>query len=138
MIGQHALPKQLDSLELVIKEFVGYQRLEEKISLSSISDELISLNGKDLWIKNVSTTSQGVEITIATDDNVMLNGVSIQTQKEIIPLKTTVNQTYTKQEGRNVKERTLQFDSMTNPENLLIEGLYYMKKYNKKMEISIE
>lgn len=138
-IRYNALPKQLNSLELVIKEFVGYQRLEEKISLSSINNGPISLDGKELWIKNVSTTSQGVEITIATDDDVMLDGVSLKTQKEVIPLKTTVNQTYTKQEdGKEVKERTLQFDSTARPEYLLIEGMHYMKVYNKKMEILVD
>lgn len=65
--------------------------------------------------------------------------VWIQTHEEIIPLKTTVNQTYTKQEeGREVKELTLKFDSMTNPEYLLIEGMHYMKVYIKKMEILVE
>ena len=87
----------------------------------------------------MSTTSQGVEITIATDDDVMLDGVSLKTQKEVIPLKTTVNQTYTKQEdGKEVKERTLQFDSMARPEYLLIEGMHYLKVYNKKMEIPVD
>ncbi|MEH7178248.1 DUF4179 domain-containing protein [Neobacillus vireti] len=138
-IRYNALPKQLDSLELVIKEFVGYKKLEEKISLSSSSNGPITIDGKELWIKNVSTTSQGVEITISTDDDVMLEGVSIQLQEEIIPLKTTVNQTYPKQEdGRVVKERTLQFDSTTKPEYLLIEGMHYMKVYNQKMKISVD
>ncbi|MEH7111434.1 DUF4179 domain-containing protein [Neobacillus niacini] len=138
-IRYNALPKQLNSLELVIKEFVGYQRLEEKITLSSISNGPITLGGKELWIKNVSTTSQGVEITIATVGDVMLDGVSIQTQEEITPLKTTVNQIYTKQEdGREVKERTLLFDSPTNPEYLLIEGMHYVKEYNKKLEIPVD
>ncbi|SDN87158.1 DUF4179 domain-containing protein [Bacillus sp. OK048] len=138
-IRYDTLPKQLDSLELVMKEFVGYQKLEEKISLSSISEGSITLHGKELWIKNVTTTSHRVEITIVTDDDVMLDGVSIQTQKEIVPLSTTVNQTYTKQEdGRGLKERTLQFDSMANPEYLLIEGMHYLKVYNKKMEIPVD
>ena len=138
-IRYNALPKQLNSLELVIKEFVGYQRLEEKITLSSISNGPITLGGKELWIKNVSTTVQGVEMTIATVGDVMLDGVFIQTQEEITPLKTTVNQIYTKQEdGREVKERTLLFDSPTNPEYLLIEGMHYMKEYNEKVEIPVE
>ncbi|MEH7253429.1 DUF4179 domain-containing protein [Neobacillus niacini] len=138
-IRYDALPKQLDSLELVMKEFVGYQKLDEKMSLSSISEGPITLDGKELWINKVSTTSLGVEITIATEGDVMLDGVSIQTQKEIIPLSTTVNQTYTKQEdGRELKERTLQFDSIANPEYLLIEGMHYMKVYNKKVEIPVD
>ena len=64
-----------------------------------------ALHGKELWVKDVSMTSHGVEITIATDDDVMLDGVSIETQKELTPLKTTVNQIYADQEdGRNGKK----------------------------------
>ncbi len=51
-----ALPEQLDSLELVMNEFVGYQRLEETISLASMSEKPILLGEKELWIKDVSTT----------------------------------------------------------------------------------
>jgi hypothetical protein len=138
-IHYDALPKKLDSLELVMKEFVGYQKLDKKISLASISESPIILGGKELWIKKVSTTSQGVELTIATDDDVMLDGVSIQTQKDITPLRTTVNQLHTKlDEKRDIKERTLLFDSTTKPEYLLIEGMHYMKSYNKKTEIPVD
>ncbi|KAB2330747.1 DUF4179 domain-containing protein [Cytobacillus depressus] len=137
-IRYDALPKQLDSLELVMKKFVGYQKLEEKISLASASNRPIPLSGKELWIKKVSVTSQGVEITIATDDDVMLDGVSIQTQKEMTPLRTIVNQTYTHQEdGKVIKERTLLFDTKIEPKYLLIEGMHYMKSYNMKMKIPV-
>jgi hypothetical protein len=138
-IRYDALPKKLDSLELVMKEFVGYQKLDKKISLASISDGPITIGGKELWVKKVSTTSQGLEITIATGDDVMLDGVSIQTQKDITPLRTTVNQLHTKlDENKEVKERTLLFDSTTKPEYLLIEGMHYMKSYNKKTEIPVD
>ncbi|CAG9609164.1 DUF4179 domain-containing protein [Pseudoneobacillus rhizosphaerae] len=138
-IRYDALPKKLNSLELVMKEFVGYQKLDKKISLASISDSPINLGGKDLWIKKMATTSQGVEITIATADDVMLDGVSIQTQKDITPLRTTVNQLHTKlDENKEVKERTLLFDSTAKPEYLLIEGMHFMKSYNQKMEIPVD
>lgn len=133
-----ALPKQLDSLELVMKEFVGYQSLKEKISLESIGGEPISLNGKDLLLKDVSKTSEGVEITIATDEDVMLDGVSIETKDELIPLKTTVRQHYPEQEdGRVWKERTMLFDTKIEPEYLIIEGMHYMKPYDHIIEIPV-
>lgn len=138
-IHYDALPKRLDSLELVMKKFVGYQKLDEKVSLASVSEQPIELSGKELWIKKVSTTSQGVEITIATDDDVMLDSVSIQTQKGITPLRTIVNQTHTHQENdRVIKERTLLFDSKVEPEYLFIEGMHYMKSYDKKMKIPVD
>jgi hypothetical protein len=138
-IRYDTLPEQLDTLELVMKEFVGYQKLEEKLSISSIGDKAIPLNDKMLWVKNVSTTSQGVEITIATDEDVMLDGVSIQTQNKNTVLNTTVNEIYTKQEdGSELKERTLLFDTLIAPEYLLVEGMHYMKTYNQMIEIRVD
>lgn len=134
-----ALPEELNSLELVMKEFVGYQKLEEKIPLASMSDKRINLSGNELRVKDVSTTSQGVEIRIATDDDVMLDGVSIERLKEKTSLKTTVNQTVTMQaDGRVMKERTLLFETMVEPEYLLIEGIHYLKQYDKKIEIPVD
>lgn len=138
-IRYDSLPEQLDSLELVIKELVGYQKLDEKISLASIDDEPFALEGKELWVKNVSTTSEGVEITIATDDDVMLDGVSIGAANEITPLNTTVKQNNVKQaSGRVLKERTLLFNSTVEPEYLLIEGMHYMKAYNEVIKIAVD
>lgn len=37
-----------------------------------------------------------------------------------------------------MKERTLLFDTQTKPENILIEGIHYMKEYNKVIEIPVD
>ncbi|WP_019637047.1 DUF4179 domain-containing protein [Paenibacillus fonticola] len=133
------LPKQLDSLELVMKEFVGYQKLDQKLSLASINEnEPISLEGKGLWVKKAAVTSQGVEITIATDDDVLLDGVSIEAQDEVTSLRTTVNQLDSKlEDGTIMKERTLLFDTSVMPEYLHIKGMHYMKEYNQVIEIPV-
>lgn len=138
-IHYESLPEHLDSLELVMKEFVGYMKLGQEVSLASISNEPISLNGEELWVKDVSITSRGVEITIDTEDDVMLDGVSIGTHKEIIPLKTTVNQSYIEySDGRLLKERTLLFESTIVPEKIVIEGMHYMKTYNYTINIPVK
>lgn len=124
-----ALPEQVDSLELIMKEFVGYQKLAQTISLTTVNNEL-KLDDHELWVTGVSTTSQGVEVRIATDVDVMLDGVSIQTGDEMIPIKTTVNQMKKEQDGRMLKERTMLFDTKLKPESLHIEGIHYMKPYN--------
>lgn len=134
-----ALPKPLTSLELVMKEFVGYQQLDQRLPLSSAGNEPFSLDGKKLWVKKAAVTSQGVEITIATDDDILLDGVSIETQNETTALKTTVNQIETKlDDGGILKERTLLFDTSVMPEYLHIKGIHYMKAYNKVIEIPVK
>lgn len=37
-----------------------------------------------------------------------------------------------------MKERTLLFDTQTEPESLLIEGMHYLKAYNKVIEIPVK
>ncbi|MNN38999.1 hypothetical protein D3C81_1530210 [compost metagenome] len=90
-------------------------------------------------MKKVSTTSQGVEITIATEEDVMLDGVSIESNNEKTSLQTTINQIDTKQpDGTILKERTLLFDGEAEPEFLLIEGMHYMKQYNEVISIPVD
>lgn len=138
-IRYDGLPKQLEKLELVIKEFVGYEKLDEKFSLDKLDDQPFILKNKELWVKDVEITSQGVEITIATDEDVILDGVSVESQGEIYSLKTTVRQNHIKQEnGRILKERTLIFDKKLEPDYILIEGIHYMKQYNQAIGIPID
>jgi hypothetical protein len=133
------LPKELHSMQLVFKEFAGYQTLGEKHPLTPISDKPYMIGDKELWVKDVTKTSQGIEITIATDDDVMLDGVSIETNNESTPLKTTMNQKETKQaNGKILKERTLLFDTQTEPTSLYIKGMHYLKAYNKVIEIPVK
>ncbi len=49
-----ALPSNLESLELNVKEFVGYKKLNQTIALDDITDEAIGIGGAELWINNVS------------------------------------------------------------------------------------
>ncbi|MCM3473492.1 DUF4179 domain-containing protein [Brevibacillus borstelensis] len=138
-IRYDALPPHLESLELVVKEFVGYQTLEKTIALDALDDKPVMLGGKELRVKKVSVSSQEAGITIVTDEDVMLDGVSIQTKSAVIPLRTTVGQEYIKEEdGRIKKERTLLFDAAEEPQSMIIEGMHYMKPYDIKIEIPLD
>nr|WP_275695472.1 DUF4179 domain-containing protein [Fredinandcohnia sp. SECRCQ15] len=138
-IQYDALPKELESLELVIKEFVGYQMLDKKISLFDMTEEAIPLeHGFHVWVKEVEQTSKGTEITVATEQDVMLDGVSIKSKDGEIPLKTTVGQTEDNEsDGRIMKIRTLIFDANVKPEALIIKGMHYNKQYNKSIKIPV-
>jgi hypothetical protein len=133
-----ALPSNLESLELNVKEFIGYKKLNQTIALKDISDESIDIAGEDLWIKTVSSTSNGIEITFVTEETVLLDDVSIGDKTGKTPLETTINQQETKElEGKVIKERTLLFDTTKMPEYLHIGGMHYMKIYDKKFVIPI-
>ncbi|RDW21872.1 hypothetical protein CWR48_02210 [Oceanobacillus arenosus] len=138
-IRYDALPKQLESLELVIKAFVGYQTLNENLPLTSLGDKAFMLDDKELWIKAVSETSDGIEITIASGYDVLLDGVSIGSKDGMTPLSTTIGQIDAKQEnGEIMKERTLVFDTSEKPEYLHIQGMHVTKQYNEVIEIPID
>lgn len=131
------LPEELHSLELVVNEFVGYQKLAEQIPLAE--DTKHDLDGKDVWVKRVMTTERGVEITIETDENLLLDGVSIQNGDEVTPIKTTIGQRLEKKRDSQItSERTMVFETKSMPEYLLIEGIHYVKKYNQKIEIPVD
>ncbi|WLR54708.1 DUF4179 domain-containing protein [Mesobacillus subterraneus] len=130
------LPEELHSLELVFNEFVGYQKLSEQIPLGNNTHH--DLEGKDLWIKSVVPTERGIEITIETDWNLLLDGVSIQSGDKVTPLKTTIGQRLDRNTDKFTSERTMVFDTKSMPEDLLIEGFHYVKNYNHKIEIPVD
>jgi len=137
-IRYDALPEQVQTLELVMNRFVGYQSLDKKLSLETITAEPFKLDDKELRVKDISVTSDGAQITIATDDDVMLDGVSIEAQDENTSLQTTVRQDLIKQgDGALLKERTLLFNTKNKPKYLLIKGMHYMKTYNQVIKIPI-
>lgn len=132
-----ALPQPLDSLELDIKKFVGYQPLNETIILKN--NQKVDLAGEKLEINSVEIASNGVEIIILTKESVLLDEVYIESNNEKIELQATKNQTLEKlQDGTIMKKRTLVFDTTKQPEKLIIGGLHYMKPYNIKVDIPVE
>ena len=132
------LPAELNSLELVVKEFIGYKKLEEEIQLVSDEEIHLELEGNDVLIKKVAATEKGIEVTIETDENVLLDGVSIKSGTKLTPIKTTIGHSLEKQgDGRILSERTMIFDTKSMPEQLLVEGIYYVKQYNKKVEMPV-
>lgn len=133
------LPKELDSLELVIKDFVGYSSVNDEILLDSTNGQPHIVKGKEVWVRDVSVTEDGVEVRIATDEDVMLDGVTVGGQGYSLPLKTTVRQEYEELEGgRIVKVRTLLFSGDRLPEYMGIKGMHHMKPVGEIIEIPVK
>lgn len=138
-IRYDALPEQLDSLELVMEEFVGYQELNAQLSLEAIDTNPFKLADKKLWIRGVSVTAEGIEIKLATEADVMLDGVSVETEAGNVELQTTIRQDLIdQQDGTSLKERTLRFNTTQTPKSLSIKGMHYMKPYNQAIEIPVK
>lgn len=134
------LPEPLVSLKLVVRSFPGYAKVEVKADVSRERPaEPIDIGGKLLWIRDTVVTEEGTAITIATDPDVLLDGVSLETSDGAAELRTTVRQMEIEgEDGRTLKERTLLFDSTGEPAYMRIEGMHYRKSYDKHIEIPVK
>ncbi|WP_301109926.1 DUF4179 domain-containing protein [Sporosarcina sp.] len=132
------LPDHLDSLVLSVDTFVGYKQVDERILLTAGKEATADLNGKELIIRKMDVTSDGLEVTVATEENILLDGVTIQIKNDEIPLTTTLRQDYAiAKNGREYKERILLFDSTQLPDAITIKGIHYEKKYGETVEIPV-
>ncbi|WHT48881.1 DUF5643 domain-containing protein [Sporosarcina thermotolerans] len=134
-----SLPKKLDSLELVINEIVGYTTVNEEIPLDPLDGQPHLVKEKEIWVRDVSITDGMLEVRIATDEDVMLDGVTVMGQGGSFPLKTTVRQDYEElEDGRIVKVRTLLFPTDAVPESMMIKGMHHMKPVGELIEITVK
>ncbi|KHF39157.1 DUF4179 domain-containing protein [Halalkalibacter okhensis] len=135
-IRYDALPEELESLILHVKEFVGYSKLDAVISLENEDSVQTKLDGEEMTIKQVEHTSDTTEVTIVTKESLLLDDVYIGSDQEKIELLTTINQREIPQvNGSFLKERTLVFNTTEKPDQLFIGGIHYVKEYNEVIEV---
>lgn len=134
------LPEDVTSLEIHLKNFIGYKEINKSISLiGEEKKKVIPLENGELTINDIQLKDE-LMIRISTSDSILLDKVSIINEaQENIPLKTTTNQQLAKnKDGTIINERTLLFETNAKPLELHIGGLHYMKEYNKKIDIPLE
>ncbi|WP_407271743.1 DUF4179 domain-containing protein [Radiobacillus sp. PE A8.2] len=131
-----ALPYQLNTMELKLDKFVGYEYVNATIALN---DEDNRIAGEPLEIKQVAVEDGQTKITIATEETVLLDNVSIGDEQTKTALTTTVGQTLEKTSTDVIlKERTLLFDTIDPAKNMYVGGFYYMKNYDLTMKLISE
>lgn len=130
------LPKDLDTLELVVDKFAGYQSLNEAIVLSGNDDQSEEIHGKKLIIRKIEKGTDGIHVTIATEQDVLLEGVSIQSKGKSTPLHTTLRADLLDVEnGETYNERVLLFNTDELPDTFSIEGMHYAKSYGEHIQL---
>ncbi|MCM3758563.1 DUF4179 domain-containing protein [Sporosarcina aquimarina] len=130
------LPAKIDTLEIVVDKFVGYQTLNEAIAVSGDDDQSEEIHGKELIIRKIEKTMEGIQVTIATEQDVLLEGVSIQTKGKSTPLHTTLRADLLDGEnGETYSERVLLFNTDDLPDTLSIEGMHYAKSYGEHIQL---
>lgn len=133
------IPKDSQTLELKLHEFVGYHVVDKTITLANVNDTPIDIGNKKLWIKEITKFDDKVEMRIATEENVLLDGVYLQADDVSVPVLTTKQQIETEDEdGQIWKERTIIFETTMTPISLQIEGLHYVKEYKETIHIPVK
>ncbi|MDV6379128.1 DUF4179 domain-containing protein [Sporosarcina sp. GW1-11] len=135
-IDYDALPKDVTSLKLVVDTFVGYKQIDQTITLDQ-EQTIAYMDGEELIVNHAKITKDGIQLTIATAENILLDGVSVQVDGQVIPLQTTLRQDYITIRGKEYKERVILFDGRKLPEALVINGLHYEKNYDEVINIPI-
>ena len=130
------LPTEVDTLEVVVDTFVGYEKVNESIALNGASKQVTTVDGKELLISTLEKTADGIQLTIATEPNLLLDGVSIEKNGKVIPLETTLRADIVDREnGEQYKKRVLLFKTGELPDTLVIDGIYYAKEYGERIQL---
>ena len=129
-----ALPEGVKDLKLVVSTFVGYMDVDATVPLVDLNEDPVLIHEKELFVRQVEETEKGIQVTIATADDVMLEGVSIQAGERSVPLKTLLRQDHVD----DYKERILLFESDEMPDALHIKGMHYKKSYGDSIKINVK
>lgn len=133
------LPENLHSLKLSLIDFIGYEAIDLTIDLDANLQKFVPLLGNEkILIKDINKTEKGTEVTVATDEKVVLDDVTLETENESIPFEEIVKEEDKLQKNAQfMKERVLLFSTSKQAHYLNVGGIYYQKKYDETVEIDL-
>ncbi|WP_339204665.1 DUF4179 domain-containing protein [Paenibacillus sp. FSL K6-3182] len=132
---------KLETIELVLENFAGYQKIEEPISLASPSDLSIKIGNEKLWIRSVTKTDTGYDIVIARKQFTILEteNLSVQSGDSVVPVSSiSSSRPWDLKNGNILWEQTFSFNTEEEPAQLLLNGFSYIKTYDKTISIPME
>lgn len=132
---------KIKTIELVLENFPGYQKVEEPISLASPSDQSIKIGNEKVWIRSVTKTDTGYDIVIARKQFTFLEtgNLSVQAGDNVVPVSSiSSSRPWDLKNGNILWEQTYSFNTMEEPEHLLLDGFHYIKTYDKTISIPVD
>ncbi|MGF7047294.1 hypothetical protein J2T13_001799 [Paenibacillus sp. DS2015] len=132
---------KIENVELVLENFPGYQKVEEPISLASPSDKSITIGNEKIWIRSVTKTDTGYDIVIARKQFTFLETehLSVQAGDIVVPVSSiSTSRPWDMKNGNILWEQTYSFNTMEEPELLLLDGFDYIKTYDKTISIPVD
>lgn len=131
---------KVETIELVLVNFPGTQKVEEPISLTSPSDQSIKLGNEKIWIRSITKTDTGYDVVIARKEFTFLktDNLSVQAGGKAIPVSSiSKSRPWDLKNGNILWEQTYSFNTSDKPDFLLLDEFDYIEKHNKTISIPI-
>ncbi|WP_342548827.1 DUF4179 domain-containing protein [Paenibacillus sp. FSL P2-0089] len=131
---------KLQSVELVLDNFSGYQKVGQPIPLSSPSDHSVTVGEEKLWIRSVSRTADGYDIVVAGKQFTMLDKdtLAVQAGGAAVPVSSiSDSRPWDLKNGNILWERTYSFQTIEKPEFLEMDGFHYIKFYRHTIPVPL-
>ncbi|NQX49681.1 DUF4179 domain-containing protein [Paenibacillus tritici] len=131
---------KLQTVELVLDNFIGYQTVEQPISLASPSDRSVPVGNEKLWIRSVTKTAEGYDIVIAGKQFTMLDKdtLAVQAAGAAVPVTSISDfRSWDLKNGNILWERTYSFQTTDKPQFLLMDGFDYIKFYRQTVPVPL-
>ncbi|MEK3834269.1 MULTISPECIES: DUF4179 domain-containing protein [unclassified Paenibacillus] len=131
---------KLQSVELVLDNFSGYQKVGQPIPLASPSDHSVTVGEEKLWIRSVSRTADGYDIVVAGKQFTMLDKdtLAVQAGGAAVPVSSiSDSRPWDLKNGNILWERTYSFQTTEKPEFLEMDGFHYIKFYRHTIPVPL-
>ncbi|WP_339313217.1 DUF4179 domain-containing protein [Paenibacillus sp. FSL M7-0896] len=131
---------KLQSVELVLDNFSGYQKVGQPIPLASPSDHSVKVGEEKLWIRSVSRTADGYDIVVAGKQFTMLDKdtLAVQAEGAAVPVSSiSDSRPWDLKNGNILWERTYSFQTTEKPEFLEMDGFHYIKFYRHTIPVPL-
>lgn len=131
---------KVKTIELVLEDFEGYQKVDKAIYLAAPSDQSIKIGNEKLWIRSVTKTETGYDIVIARKQFTILDkeNLSVQSGGAVVPVSSiSASRPWDLKNGNILWEQTYSFNTKEKPEYLLLDGFHYIKTYDKVVSIPV-
>jgi hypothetical protein len=132
---------KIETIDIVLDSFSGYEKITEPISLASPSDQSIKINNEKLWIRSVAKTETGYDIVIARKQFTRLDTETmlVQAGGKRVPIDSiSMSRPWDLGNGNILWEQTYSVQTTDKPDYLLLDGFHYIKKYNKTISIPVQ
>lgn len=131
---------KVESIQILLDSFNGYQKVTEPISLAAPSDQSIKINNEKLWIRSVTPTESGYDIVIARKEFTILDKdrLFVQAGGKKVPIAAvSVSRPWDLGNGNVLWEQTYSVQTEAKPEFLLLSGFHYIKQYDQTITVPV-